>query len=221
MDKIVLESLWPLLFAAIKVTIPLTIISFFFAMIIASITALARISNVKILRSLFGIYVWIFRGTPLLVQLFIVFYGLPSAGIKLDAWTASIITLALNTGAYASESIRSSILSIDVGQWDAAESLGMSRPKTLIRIIAPQAFRVALPTLSNSLISLVKDTSLAASITLVEMFLTSQRIAARTYEPLLMYSLVALYYLVISTLLTIWQQYLEKQSSRFVRKDQK
>lgn len=190
-----------------------------FALIIAIITAVVRTSNVKFLRWLFGIYVWIFRGTPLLVQLFIVFYGLPSIGVKLDSWTASIITLALNTGAYASESIRSAINSIDVGQWDAAESLGMSRTKTMYRIIAPQAFRVALPTLANSLISLVKDTSLASSITLVEMFLTSQRIAARTYEPLLMYSMIALYYLVISTLLTGLQQYLETRSSRFVRKD--
>lgn len=219
MGQIIAESWWPLLWAAIEVTIPLTIISFIFALIIAIITAVVRTSNVKFLRWLFGIYVWIFRGTPLLVQLFIVFYGLPSIGVKLDSWTASIITLALNTGAYASESIRSAINSIDVGQWDAAESLGMSRTKTMYRIIAPQAFRVALPTLSNSLISLVKDTSLASSITLVEMFLTSQRIAARTYEPLLMYSMIALYYLVISTLLTGLQQYLETRSSRFVRKD--
>ena len=219
MGQIIAESWWPLLWAAIEVTIPLTIISFIFALIIAIITAVVRTSNVKFLRWLFGIYVWIFRGTPLLVQLFIVFYGLPSIGVKLDSWTDSIITFALNTGAYTSESIRSAINSIDVGQWDAAESLGMSRTKTMYRIIAPQAFRVALPTLANSLISLVKDTSLASSITLVEMFLTSQRIAARTYEPLLMYSMIALYYLVISTLLTGLQQYLETRSSRFVRKD--
>lgn len=219
MINIISESAWPLLWAAIKVTIPLTIISFAFALIIAIVTALARISRFKFLKTIFGLYVWIFRGTPLLVQLFIVFYGLPSAGIKLDAWIASIITLALNTGAYASESIRSAILSIDPGQWDAAESLGMSRFKTLKRIIAPQAFRVALPTLANSLISLVKDTSLASSITLVEMFLTAQRVAARTYEPLLMYVMVAFYYLVLSTLLTFLQQYLEKRSSLFVRKD--
>ncbi len=130
-----------------------------------------------------------------------------------------MIALSLNTGAYASEAIRSAILSIDVGQWDAATSLGMSRWMVLRRIIAPQALRVALPPLSNSLISLVKDTSLASSITLLEMFMTSQRIAARTFEPLLMYSVVALYYLVLSTLLTFLQQYLEKHASRFIREE--
>lgn len=217
MQNIVLESLLPLLESALIVTIPLTIISFIFGLILAILTAVVRLSNIKVVKQLFSLYVWIFRGTPLLVQLFIIYFGLPSIGIRLDAWTASIIALSLNTGAYASEAIRSAILSIDVGQWDAATSLGMSRWMILRRIIAPQAMRVALPPLSNSLISLVKDTSLASSITLLEMFMTSQRIAARTFEPLLMYSVVALYYLVLSTLLTFLQQYLEKRASRFVR----
>ena len=217
MQNIVLESLLPLLDSALIVTIPLTIISFIFGLILAILTAVVRLSNIKVVKQLFSLYVWIFRGTPLLVQLFIIYFGLPSIGIRLDAWTASIIALSLNTGAYASEAIRSAILSIDVGQWDAATSLGMSRWMILRRIIAPQAMRVALPPLSNSLISLVKDTSLASSITLLEMFMTSQRIAARTFEPLLMYSVVALYYLVLSTLLTFLQQYLEKRASRFVR----
>ena len=217
MQNIVLESLLPLLESALIVTIPLTIISFIFGLILAILTAVVRLSNIKVVKQLFSLYVWIFRGTPLLVQLFIIYFGLPSIGIRLDAWTASIIALSLNTGAYASEAIRSAILSIDVGQWDAATSLGMSRWMILRRIIAPQAMRVALPPLSNSLISLVKDTSLASSITLLEIFMTSQRIAARTFEPLLMYSVVALYYLVLSTLLTFLQQYLEKRASRFVR----
>lgn len=217
--EIFLEAIGPIFWAAIQVTIPLTIISFILGLILAIITAVARLQKNRLLRLIFDFYVWIFRGTPLLVQLFIVFYGLPSVGVKLDAWTASVITLSLNAGAYASEAIRSAILSIDPGQWDAAESLGMSKWMTLRLIIAPQALRIALPPLSNSLISLVKDTSLAANITLVEMFLTSQRIAARTYEPLLLYLIVALFYLILSTLLTWLQGYLEQRSSRFVRKD--
>ncbi|APT18830.1 amino acid ABC transporter permease [Amylolactobacillus amylotrophicus DSM 20534] len=219
MKNIVFDSILPLLESAVMVTIPLTIIAFIFGLIIAILTAVVRLSHVKVIKQLFGLYVWIFRGTPLLVQLFIIYFGLPSVGIRLDAWTASVIALSLNTGAYASEAIRSAILSIDVGQWDAATSLGMSRWMVLRRIIAPQALRVALPPLSNSLISLVKDTSLASSITLLEMFMTSQRIAARTFEPLLMYSVVALYYLVLSTLLTFLQQYLEKHASRFIREE--
>ena len=219
MKNIVFDSILPLLESAVMVTIPLTIIAFIFGLIIAILTAVVRLSHVKVVKQLFGLYVWIFRGTPLLVQLFIIYFGLPSVGIRLDAWTASVIALSLNTGAYASEAIRSAILSIDVGQWDAATSLGMSRWMVLRRIIAPQALRVALPPLSNSLISLVKDTSLASSITLLEMFMTSQRIAARTFEPLLMYSVVALYYLVLSTLLTFLQQYLEKHASRFIREE--
>lgn len=207
---IIQHSLLPLFFALIQVTIPLTLISFGFGTLLALITSLARISKSKFLRALFFLYVWIFRGTPLLVQLFIIFYGLPTIGIQLDAWLAAIITFSLNTGAYASENIRSAILAIPKGQYESAASLGMSRFQIFYRIIAPQAFKIALPPLSNSFISLVKDTSLAASITIVDIFMTGQRIAARTYEPLLLYIIVALYYLIFCTLLNLIQIKLEK-----------
>lgn len=112
---ILLNSIWPILKAGLLVTIPLSLIAFAIALVIAVVTALARISNYKVLRWIFGTYVWVFRGTPLLVTLFIVFFGLPKLGITLDAWTAAIITFSLNTGAYASESIRASILAIPKG----------------------------------------------------------------------------------------------------------
>lgn len=207
------SSLPPLLLAAIKVSIPLAVISFIFGVGIAVITALARLSNNSILRFVFGFYVWIFRGTPLLVQLFIVFYGLPSVGVTLDVWACATIAFSLNVGAYASESVRAAILAVPKGQVEAAASLNMSSAQIFFHIVAPQAFRIAIPPLSNSFIALVKDTSLAASITMVDMFMVAQRIAARTYEPLLLYVEVALIYLVICTVLSGIQVILERRAN--------
>ncbi len=214
--EILSSSTLPMLVALAKVTIPLTLISFACGLTIAIVTAIARLSGVKILRLIFGAYVWIFRGTPLLVQLFIVFYGLPAVGVTLETWTAAVIAFSLNVGAYASESVRASILSVPRGQWEAAMSLGMTQAQILRRIIAPQAVRISLPPLSNTFIGLVKDTSLAASITMVDMFMVAQRIAARTFEPLLLYVLAALIYLAVCTALTWLQAKLEKSVSRYV-----
>ncbi|MEG0438263.1 amino acid ABC transporter permease [Solibacillus cecembensis] len=214
--QIALDSIWPILKAGLIVTIPLSLIAFAIALVVAVITALARISNYKILRAIFGIYVWIFRGTPVLVQLFIVFFGFPKAGITLDAWTAAIITFSLNTGAYASESIRASILAIPKGQWEAAESLGMTYWQVLRRVIAPQTIRISLPSVTNDFIDLVKGTSLVASITLADMFMVGQQITARTYEPLLIYSLCAVIYLIFISVLMYLQGRLEKYASKYV-----
>ena len=211
------SSLPPLLLAAIKVSIPLAVISFIFGVGIAVITALARLSNNAILRFIFGFYVWIFRGTPLLVQLFIVFYGLPSVGVTLDVWACATIAFSLNVGAYASESVRAAILAVPKGQIEAAASLNMSSAQIFFHIVAPQAFRIAIPPLSNSFIALVKDTSLAASITMVDMFMVAQRIAARTYEPLLLYVEVALIYLVICTVLSGIQVILERKANAHLK----
>ncbi|MEK4424689.1 amino acid ABC transporter permease [Solibacillus sp. FSL K6-1523] len=214
--QIALDSIWPILKAGLIVTIPLSLIAFAIALVVAVITALARISNYKILRGIFGVYVWIFRGTPVLVQLFIVFFGFPKAGITLDAWTAAIITFSLNTGAYASESIRASILAIPKGQWEAAESLGMTYWQVLRRVIAPQTIRISLPPITNDFIDLVKGTSLVASVTLADMFMIGQQITARTYEPLLIYSLCAVIYLVFISVLMFLQGRLEKYASKYV-----
>lgn len=213
---ILLSSIWPILKAGLLVTIPLSLISFAIAIVIAVITALARISDYKILRWIFGAYIWVFRGTPLLVTLFIVFFGLPKVGITLDAWTAAIITFSLNTGAYASESIRASILAIPKGQWEAAESLGMTYWQMLRRIIAPQTVRISLPPVANDFIDLVKGTSLVASITLADLFMVGQQITARTYEPLMIYSLCAVIYLMFISILMVIQGRLEKYASKYV-----
>lgn len=228
MWEIIKTSLPQLLAAGFKYTIPLAIISFFFGLIIALVTALIRLSRQRgafmILKWIASFYVWLFRSTPLLVQLFIVFFGLPYLrikgilphGIKLEPFTAGIITFSLNTGAYASETIRAAISFVPTGQWEAGAAIGMTRLQILWRIILPQALRVALPPLSNSFISLVKDTSLAASITIMEMFAVSQQIAAENYQPLLMYTLVAMVYAVFTTILSYFQGYLERVVDRQV-----
>ena len=213
---IFLNSIWPILKAGLLVTIPLSLISFAIALVIAVITALARISKYRLLRWVFGAYVWVFRGTPLLVTLFIVFFGLPKIGITLDAWTTAIITFSLNTGAYASESIRASILAIPKGQWEAAESLGMTYGQILRRVIGPQTVRISLPSVANDFIDLVKGTSLVASITLADLFMVGQQITARTYEPLMIYSLCAVIYLIFISILMVIQHRLEKYASKYI-----
>ena len=215
---IFVTSFLPLLKAGLTFTVPLTLISFSLGLILALFTALARISKIKPLAALAAFYVWIIRGTPLLVQLFIIFYGLPSIGIVLDPLVAGIIGFTLSVGAYNSEVIRAAILSIPKGQWEAAYSIGMTESQALRRIILPLAARVSIPPLSNSFISLVKDTSLAAAITVAEMFQIAQRITAATYEPLLLYFEVALIYLMFSTVLTLLQGKIEKRLERYVAK---
>lgn len=211
---IALRSLWPLVQAGLAFTIPLAFLSFFCGLALGFMTALARRSSSRALESTARFYVWIFRGTPLLVQLFLIFYGLPSLGILLDAFPAAVIGFSLNTGAYSSETMRAAISSVPRGQWDAARALGLSRLQVLGRVVLPQAARVAAPPLANSFIALVKDTSLAATLTVPEMFQVAQRITAVTYEPLLLYTEAALIYLVFSSILSSLQWRLEVRLSR-------
>jgi cystine transport system permease protein len=213
--QILIDSFWPLLKAGVLYTVPLSLITFALGLLLAIITALVRLSSWTIPKWIASFYVWVIRGTPLLVQLFIIFYGLPSVGITLSAYTSAVIGLTLSVGAYGSEIVRAAILSIQKGQWEAAYSVGMSRMQALRRIILPQAARVSIPPLGNSFISLVKDTSLVAIITFVEMFKTSQQFAALTYEPLLLYSEVAVIYLAFSSILSILQNKVEKRLERF------
>jgi L-cystine transport system permease protein len=210
------DSFFPILQAGLYFTIPLTLISFVLGTLLAFFTALGRLSNIKALNAIAKFYVWIFRGTPLLVQLFILFYGLPSMGITLNPFPAAVIGFTLNVGAYSSEIIRAAIQSIPKGQWEAAFSIGMTKSQAMRRIILPQAVRVSLPPLGNSFISLVKDTSLAATITVTEMFQKGQQIASVTYEPLWLYIEVAFIYLIFSTFLSSIQARLEKRFERGV-----
>lgn len=215
---IALTSLWPLLEGALYYTLPLTFISFFFGIILAVLTALARISKNKPMQIVARIYVSAIRGTPLLVQLFILFFGLPTLGIIIDPFPAAVFGFSLNVGAYASEVIRASILSIPKGQWEAAHTIGMNYSQTLRRIVLPQATRVSIPPLSNTFISLVKDTSLASLILVTEMFRRAQEIASANYEFLLLYTEAAIIYWLICFILSLIQDRIEHRLDRYVAK---
>ncbi|MCD7909189.1 MAG: amino acid ABC transporter permease [Clostridium sp.] len=208
--ELLINSFWQILLPGLKITVPLTLISFAFSLVLALLTAMAQAANVKGLKQLARLYVWVIRGTPLLVQLYVIFYGLPGLGITLDAFPSAVFVFSVNTGAYASETIRAAIEAVPAGQLEAGYCAGMSYPQTMLRIILPQALRTAFPPLSNSLIGLVKDTSLAANITVMEMFMSAQRIAARTYEPFALYCEVGVIYLIFCTVLTriqsAWEQ---------------
>lgn len=208
------DSLGTLLWAGLVFTIPLTLITFVLGLLLGLITAITRLFGPRPLVAVARFYVWVIRGTPLLVQLFVIFYGLPSLGILLDAFPAAVIGFTLNIGAYSSEIIRAVISSVPKGQWEAAYSIGMNWRQAMIRTILPQAARVAVPPLSNTFISLVKDTSLAAAITVPELFQAAQRIVATSYEPLILYIEAALIYLVLSTFLSTLQGYLERHFAR-------
>lgn len=212
--ELFVDSFWDILLPGLLVTIPLTAISFSFALIIAVIVALIQFAGVPVLSQIARFYIWIIRGTPLLVQLFIVFYGLPHVGILIDPFVAAVVVFSINEGAYCSETMRAALESVPKGQLEAGLCAGMSWGQTIRRIVLPQAFRTAFPTLGNSLISMVKDTSLAANITVTEMFMTTQRIVARTYEPLLLYVEVGLIYLIFCTVLTKLQTSGEKRLQR-------
>ncbi|MDH4617061.1 ABC transporter permease subunit [Brevibacillus sp. AY1] len=210
------SSFLPLVKGALLYSLTLAIISFFIGLILAILTALARISGIRPLVALARIYVSIIRGTPLLVQLFIIFYGLPSIGVMIDPIPSAIIGFSLSVGAYSSEVVRAAILSIPKGQWEAAYSIGMTYWQALKRVILPQAARVSIPPLSNSFISLVKDTSLAAAILVPEMFRKAQELVASTYEPLLLYVEAAFIYWMICFVLSILQDRIENRLDRYV-----
>ncbi len=208
---ILIDSFPKMLIPGLTMTIPLTAIAFAFAMVIAITAAVVQYARVPVLTQLCRFYIWIFRGTPLLVQLFVVFYGLPDLGIRMDPFPAAVLVFSLNEGAYCAETVRAALEAVPEGQMEAGYCAGMSYIQTMRRIILPQAMRTAFPPLSNSLIAMVKDTSLAANITVVEMFRASEQINARVYEPLALYIEVGLIYLLFSTVLTWLQRTGEKK----------
>lgn len=209
--EILTDSFFQILIPGLTMTIPLTVISFSVALCIAICMALVQFARVPVAKEFARFYIWIIRGTPLLVQLFVVFYGLPKVGIVLEPFPAAVIVFSINEGAYCAETVRAALEAVPKGQLEAGSCAGLTYLQTIRRIVLPQAMRTAFPPLSNSLISMVKDTSLAANITVTEMFMVTQRIVARTYEPLALYIEVGLIYLLFSTVLTKLQRYGEKK----------
>ena len=209
--QLLIDSFPRILIPGLTMTIPLTAISFCFAMVIAVAVAMIQFAQVKVLKDVARFYIWVVRGTPLLVQLFVVFYGLTDFNIILEPFVAAVIVFSLNEGAYAPEAVRGALESVPAGQMEAGYCVGMSYLQTMRRIVLPQALRTAFPSLANSLISMLKDTSLASTITVAEMFMATQRIAGRTFEYMPLYLEVAVIYLLFSTVLTKLQRLGEKR----------
>ena len=203
--NILVDSFPKLLGYGIRVTVPLTVFSFAIALSVALLVALIQYANMKGLRQVCRFYIWITRGTPLLVQLYIVFFGLPGIGIKLDAFIAAMLVIGFNEGAYMAETIRGAMESVSRGQLEAGYCVGLNFPKIMWHVVLPQAFRTAFPALGNSMISMLKETSMAATISVMEMFRQAQVINGRVYESLGLYCEVAVIYLAFCTLLT-WLQ---------------
>ena len=210
------DSLWPIVRGGLLGTIPLALVSFIVGLVLALGVALMRMSRSRVLSGLARAYISVIRGTPLLVQLFVIFYGLPSLGLLIDPWPSAVIAFSLNVGGYAAEVIRAAILSVPRGQWEAAYMAGMSHRLTLRRVILPQAARVSVPPLSNTFISLVKDTSLASLILVTELFREAQKIAAFSQEFMLLYLEAAAVYWVICLVLSTAQSRIEQRLDRYV-----
>ena len=224
---ILADSFGKILLPGLTVTITLTAISFTLALIIAVAVALVQFAHVPVLQRLARFYIWVIRGTPVLVQLFVVFYGLPGVGILIEPFPAAVLVFSINEGAYCAETIRAALESVPKGQMEAGQCVGMSylqiirriiHWQTMLHVILPQALRTAFPTLASTLIAMVKDTSLAANITVTEMFMTTQRIVARTYEPLALYIEVGLVYLLFCTVRTrlqaVGERYLNSKGAQ-------
>ncbi|MGF6967361.1 cystine transport system permease protein [Paraburkholderia sp. WC7.3g] len=210
--SLLLQSL-PVLAQGALLTIKFAILSMIFGLIGGAVLALMGISHSRPLNWIARVYVSVMRGTPLLVQIFVIYYGLPSFGISLDPTPAGVIALSANVAAYLSESMRGAILGIHQGQWLASYSLGLSRRQTLRYVIAPQALRIAVPSLSNSLISLIKDTSLVSVITVTELLRSAQEMIASTYQPLPLYLAAAAVYWVLCQVLEWAQRWYERRLS--------
>lgn len=218
------QAFLPMLEGLVKYSIPITLVTFVIGLILALLTALMRISSSKVLKGIARFYVSIIRGTPMIVQLFIIFYGIPELGrlvtgnaenqLTLSPVIAAIIGLSLNVGAYASEILRGGIMSIPKGQTEAAYSIGMNYKQTVQRIILPQAIRVSIPALGNTFLSLIKDTSLLGFILVAEMFRKAQEVASTTYEFLTIYVLVAILYWIVCFIISVIQSYYESYIER-------
>jgi cystine transport system permease protein len=209
-----LRDALPLMLMGAAWTLLLAVASVFFGAIIGTLVAVTRLAKVPVLSQFATLYVSCMRGTPLLVQLFVIYFGLPSIGIQFDPISAGILGLSLNVGAYLSETIRGAINGVEHGQWNAARSLGLTQAQTLRYIIGPQALRLAVPSLSNSLISLIKDTSLVSVIAVGELMLATKEVIATTFQPFPLYLAAAGIYWAMSASFETLQKKLEVRLNR-------
>lgn len=209
----------PLFMEGVLMTVKISVLAILIGMVIGFFVCLMRMSKNILLKSLAGIYIWIIRGTPMIVQAFIVYFGMPQViqtfiqGFKIDSYTAGLITLSLNAGAYMAEVYRGGLMAVPKGQTEAARSLGLSRAKTMIKVILPQAFKVAIPSMVNQFIITIKDSSILSIIGLADLVNRAKVYVGSSYQFFATYSIVAVYYLVVISLLMLISQYLEKRMS--------
>jgi polar amino acid transport system permease protein len=213
LDIDVIIKTLPILLKGSIMTVELTVITLVLGTVLGILFALMRLSSNMVLSQISNFYTWIMRGTPMLLQLFFFYYGLPSAGIKLSPFQAAIIGLGLNSGAYMAEIIRGGILSIDKGQFEAAKALGFSYSETMRKIILPQTFKVIIPPVGNEFITILKDTSLVSTIAMVELMRTAQQMYASTFRPIEIFFTAAVLYLLMTTVFTTIFSIYEKKLS--------
>jgi len=214
LDYSIVIQKFPILLDGCWVTLEISFLSLLLGLIFGIAGALCRISSHRLLSSIAFLYVWVIRGTPVLVQLFILYFALPQIGIRLSSMTAGVLGLAVNTGAYITEIIRAGIQAVDKGQMEAALSLGMKPRQAMIRIIGPQAFKMCIPPLVNQFITNLKNSSIASLVTITELFRTGEQIIHASYRSFEVYTVVAVLYLAMNSIFMIIADKLEKGMAR-------
>lgn len=200
---------------ATLLTIAISCGAFVCSLVIAYVVGTLRsLSKNRLLNALLTAYIEVFRGTPLLVQLFFIYYGLPSVGISLNNYLAGVLGLALNSGAYIAEIVRSSLNAVDAGQREAAFSLGYTRWQTLYSVVFPQSFRIALPNLMNAFSSILKDSSLVSVLAITELTRSGQLIYTRTSRAFEVYLMLGVLYFVMTFLVSLFSRWLEQRIGR-------
>lgn len=215
MEINLLKEIFPVLVKATGITIELTVISVVLGTLIGIIVALLKLTKNPFINVIASFYTWIIRGTPMLLQLFFFYYGLPFVGIELEPMSAAIIGLSLNSGAYMAEIIRGGIISVDKGQFEACKALGFTYSQTMIRVILPQTIRVLLPPVGNEFITMLKDTSLVSTIAMVELMRSAQQIYSSNFRPMEPFFIAACIYLGLTTVFTGIFSVWEKKLSRY------
>lgn len=215
LDWSILLNYFPFLLEGTVLTLQISLLALALGLLFGFLAAIIKLSSSTFIRSFATFYIWIIRSTPLLIQLFIIYFGLPQFGVDLGPFWSGVLGLSLNVGAYNAEAIRGGIQAIAKGQWEACYALGMSPATTLRRIILPQAFRIALPSLGNNFVILIKDTSLVSTITLVELTLTAQRLISSSFKPFEIYLMAAVLYAALTSAVSFLVSHLETRTGRF------
>lgn len=216
---LVLKQAWPMILEGLKVTLEISLLSIAIGMVIGLISCLMGLSKLKVLNAISAVYVWLIRGTPMIVQAFIVYYGIPiivqqfNPAFIISEFLAGTVTLSLNAGAYLSEIFRSGIQAVDPGQIEASRSLGIPAGKTMFKVVLPQAFKITIPSIVNQFIITIKDTSILSVISLAELCNQAKQYSASTYRFFEIYIIVGVCYLLIISLLMVLSKYVEKKVS--------